>query len=151
VQAIQWLNESSHLPVVQRARAGVDRLFRSAGAPVEAFRLAGKNPSDRARAIWASLRVQQIDPLDVLAVWLGVDMKIRDDPQPDRHQEYRYVQVAKLLHRMRGGTHRRWEYEQADGKLKVTEMHKYPVSRGRILRVIGKQLADACDDLSVVE
>jgi len=107
------------------------------------------SPGNRAKAAWAQLRKREVDPLEVLAAWLAVDLRLRDDLQPDSHQEYRYVQVAKLIHRMAGGAHKRWEREQANGKAEVTELHKYPVSRGRVLRVIGSQLAGACDGLIV--
>jgi len=111
---------------------------------VEAFRLAGMTPTERAKAIWAKLRKEKVDPLKVLAAWMSVNMRLRDDPQPDRHEEYRHVQVAKLIHRMAGGTHKRWERERADGSVEVTQLHRHPVSRGVILRVIGRDLADAC-------
>ncbi len=52
-----------------------------------------------------------------------------------RHREYRDVQVAKLTHRMAGGTHKRWE--RADGSLEVTLMDRYSISRGRALRIVG--------------
>jgi hypothetical protein len=145
--ARQWFREHSSLLVVQRAKMGVERLLQSAGTPIEAFRLAGKKPAERAKALWASLRVKKIDPFEILAACLAVDMRIRDDPQPDRHKEYRYVQVAKLIHRMAGGSHRRWEHERSDGTVKITEMHKHPVSRGRVLVIVGKQLSDICGAL----
>ena len=147
IKAAQWLRERGDLSVVQRAKIGVVRLLQTAGAPIEAFRLAGKKPAERARALWASLRVKGVDPAEILAVWLAVDMRLRDDPQPDRHREYRYVQVAKLIHRMAGGSHRRWEHERSDGSVQITEMHRHPVSRGRVLLLVGKQLSDLCEVL----
>jgi hypothetical protein len=50
---------------------------------------------------------------------------------------------------MVGGMHRRWELEQPDGKVAVTQFHKHPVSRGRVLRVLGCQLQAACGELSM--
>jgi hypothetical protein len=107
------------------------------------------SPRDRAKATWAQLRKREVDPLEVVAAWLAVDMRLRDDLQPDRHQEYRYVQVAKLIHRMAGGTHKRWERERPDGSVETTELHKHPVSRGQVLRIIGRQLATVCDGLEI--
>ncbi len=75
--------------------------------------------------------------MDVVAAWLAVDLCLRDDPQPDRHDEYRQVQAAKLIHRMAGGTHKRWERQRGDGSVEVSELHKHPVSRGRVLRLVG--------------
>lgn len=65
---------------------------------------------------------------------------IASDPSADRHSEFRQVQAAKLLHRMASGTHRRWERNGPGGSLEVTELHKYPASRGRVLRHLGEQL-----------
>ena len=63
-----------------------------------------------------------------------------NDPQAERKTEYKRVQAAKLIHRMASGTHKRWERKLPDGTPIVEEMHKYPASRGRVLRHIGKQL-----------
>jgi hypothetical protein len=148
-RAIKWLQDHRDDLGVQSASEGVRRIYRGAGAPVEAFRLAGMSPGDRAKATWAQLRKREVDPLEVVAAWLAVDMRLRDDLQPDRHREYRYVQVAKLIHRMAGGSHKRWEREPGNGRVEVTELHKYPISRGRVLRIIGSQLAAVCDGLNV--
>ncbi|MBB6241259.1 hypothetical protein [Rhodanobacter sp. MP1X3] len=150
VEALAWLRAHGDDQSVRLAIAGVQRLYNAAGTPVEAFRLPGKSPGERARATWAQLRKREIDPLDVLAAWLAVDLRLRDDPQPDRHDEYRHVQVAKLIHRMAGGTHKRWECQKATGQVDVTEFHKHPISRGRVLRVLGRELAMACRDLTGV-
>lgn len=146
-KALEWLKERESAPEVRLAVAAVRGLYASAGAPVEAFRLTGKSPAERARAVWAQLRSRGVEPRNVLAAWLAVVMRLRDDPQPDRHEEYRRVQAAKLLHRMAGGTHKRWERTRADGTVEVTELHRHPVSRGRVLRVLGDALADACEGL----
>ncbi|MBB6248267.1 hypothetical protein [Rhodanobacter sp. A1T4] len=147
--ALAWLRAHGDDQSVRLAIAGVRRLYGAAGAPVEAFRLPGKSPGERARAIWAQLRKREVDPLEVLAAWLVVDLRLRDDPQPDRHDEYRRVQVAKLIHRMAGGTHKRWERDRVDGRTEVTELHKHPVSRGRVLRIVGEDTAFACEHLRI--
>jgi hypothetical protein len=148
-QAMKWLQDQRDELAIQSASEGVRRLFRAAGAPVEAFRLSGMSPGDRAKATWAQLRKREVDPLVVLAAWLAIDMRLRDDLQPDTHREYRYVQVAKLIHRIAGGTHKRWDRERPDGSVETTELHKHPVSRGQVLRIIGRQLAIACEDLEI--
>lgn len=147
--ALRWLRANRDAPAVCEAVAAVQRLFASAGAAVEAFRLAGKPPAERARALWAQLREREIDPMLVVAAWLAVDQKLRDDPQVDRHEEYRHVQVAKLVHRLAGGTHKRWEEERANGTIKVTELHKHPASRGRVLRLVGEAVGRACGRVSL--
>jgi hypothetical protein len=148
LKALQWLRAHDDEPSVRLSVAEVQRLFRSAGAPIEAFRLPGRTPAERARAMWAQLRTHEVDPLEVLAVWLAIDMRLRDDPQLDRHDEYRQVQAAKLIHRMAGGTHKRWERERPNGSIEVSELHKHPVSRGQVLRVLGRGLAAVCTQLN---
>lgn len=147
LRALATLQTLQHTLEVRGAVAEVERLYRASGASVEAFRLRGMSPAERAKAVWAQLRKRKVDPLEVVAVWLAVDMRLRDDPQPDRHEEFRLVQAAKLLHRMAGGTHKRWDVHRADGRVEVTELHKHPVSRGLILRVLGRSLKEACGDL----
>lgn len=148
-RALEWLKLQEHEAGVRSAVEGMRRLYRAAGAPIAANRLAGRPPTERANAMWAQLRLRGVDPLEVLAAWLAVDLRIRDDPQPDRHEEYRLVQAAKLIHRLAGGTHKRWETERADGKVVVTQLHRHPVSRGRVLRVVGRQLAAASGAIAI--
>ena len=66
--------------------------------------------------------------------------------------KFKWVQAAKLVHRMASGTHKRWEREQADPSWSglrtmtvVEEKHWYPRSRGRVLRHIGEDLARAVE------
>jgi len=149
-KAEAWLGKNIGRADVSFAVRAVRALYGSAGAPVDAFRLTGKSPHERARVIWAQLRAKAIDPVTVVAVWQAVGMKLADDLQPDLRVEYRQVQAAKLIHRLAGGTHRRWEREGTDGRAVVTELHRHPVSRGRVLRVVGSQLAAACAGLTNV-
>ena len=145
VVAFRWLREHAADPVVSTALGRIRELLSASGRPVEAFRLAGLSPAERARNVWATLAKRRVDPAEIAAAFLAVRMRLCDDPQPYRHAEYRNVQAAKLLHRMGGGTHRRWEREHDDGSVEVTELHRHPVSRGLVLRVIGQTLADACE------
>jgi hypothetical protein len=71
---------------------------------------------------------------------LAVELVILDDPQAERKEHFKWVQAAKLVHRMASGSHKRWEREINNGKVEVTELHKYPRSRGRVLIHIGQQL-----------
>jgi hypothetical protein len=81
-----------------------------------------------------------VDPRRVVVAWLAVEMIIRVDPQADRKSEFRWVQAAKLVHRMASGTHKRW----GEGA-SVKELHVYPRSRGRVLRHIGQAVEEACE------
>lgn len=142
--AMQWLSEHAADSGVSTTLNRIRERLSASRNPVEAFRLAGRSPSERARNVWALLAQRNVDPAEIVATFLAVRMRLRDDPQPDRHAEYRNVQAAKLLHRMAGGTHKRWERERGDGSIEVTELHRHPVSRGLVLRVLGQALADAC-------
>src|SRR6185437_11662257 len=147
--ALQWFREHATDPAVSTALGRIREHLSASGRPVEAFRLAGLSPAQRARNVWATLAKRRIKPAEIAAAFLVVRMRLRDDPQPDRHAEYRNVQAAKLLHRMAGGTHKRWERERDDGSVEVTELHRHPVSRGLVLRVLGQSLADACRGLPI--
>lgn len=139
--AMAWLNANAEDKWVRNAIDRVTALYQAAGPHVEAFRLRGLSPEERARAAWARLRKAKVDPRRVVAAWLAIEMIIRDDPQPETKAEYRRVQVAKLIHKMASGTHRRWEA----GAGGVQELHVYPRSRGRVLRYIGRDIEEGIE------
>lgn len=80
----------------------------SAGPHIEAFRLRGLSPQDRAKTHWARMRKADIDLFQVIVAWLAVEMIIADDPQSVTTRGFRRVQAAKIVHRMASGTHKRW-------------------------------------------
>lgn len=145
-RALAWLQVNRELPDVREA---VDRMrtLYWRGRPEEAFRLAGKTPEERARTVWGRLRSHSVDHLQPLAAWLSVCLCHAADIQPERKIEYRWVQAGKLLNRLSGGTHKRWEREGRNGHVEVTELHRYPASRGRVLRHLGEQVAHAAKPL----
>lgn len=145
-RALAWLYGNVDHPDVREAVDRVRALYWR-GQPEEAFRLTGKLPERRALICWARLRVHGIDPLQALAAWLGVSLCHRGDPQPERKIEFRWVQAAKVLHRMSGGSHKRWQQTDGTGHASITELHRYPASRGRVLRHLGEQLAHAAKPL----
>ena len=138
--ALGWLKANSDNITVKLALMGVESLYRNAGTHIEAYRLRGLTPEKRAKAAWARLRVAKVDPIAPLAAMLAVELVILNDPQAERKQHFKWVQAAKLIHRMASGSHKRWERVASNGKIEVTEIHKYPRSRGRVLIHIGKQL-----------
>lgn len=147
-QAAQaWLESNADNPVVQHASASIQALYRNAGPRVEAFRLAGLTPEQRARAAWARLREARVSPVKPIAAWLAIELAIKADPQPDTKPEFKLVQAAKLVHRMASGSHKRWERVRPGGQMVVEELHKYPHSRGQVLRHIGTQLKAATEVL----
>jgi hypothetical protein len=82
---------------------------------------------------------------------LGVEMAVIEDTQAPSGVEYKRVQAAKIVHRMASGTHKRWGNQgsaRPNSNARVTELHVYPNSRGRILRHIGKDLERACGGLT---
>ncbi|MDP1573266.1 hypothetical protein [Hydrogenophaga sp.] len=146
--ALGWLKANTDNITVKLAIKGVEALYRNAGIRIEAFRLRGLSPQERAKVAWARLREAKVDPIAPLAVMLAVELVTLDDPQPERKQHFKWVQAAKLIHRMSSGSHKRWERVGYDGKVKVEELHKYPRSRGRVLVHIGQQL-DKVAELAV--
>ena len=138
--ALNWLKANSESVSVKLAIKGVEALYGTAGAHIEAYRLNGLSPKDRAKAAWARLRVAKIDPIAPLAAFLAVELIIINDPKAERKKHFKWVQTAKLIHRMASGSHKRWELQSYDGKTYVEELHKYPRSRGRILVHLGQQL-----------
>lgn len=142
--ATLWLESNEANRLVVNALDRVKGLYASAGSHVEAFRLRGLPPEARARAAWARLRKANVAPLRVLEAWLAVAMAIRDDPQPETKQEFKRVQVAKLVHRMASGTHKTWG--EGPGR---KELHVYPRSRGSVLRHLGAQTEAACELLTL--
>ncbi len=149
--AERWLEANAEDVYVKNAIERVQGLYNRAGPVVEAFRLRGLNPRERAWAAWARLRRAEVDPRRPVAAWLAVELAIGDDLQPDSHAEFKRVQAAKLVHRMASGTHKRWQQPTssvgADGlpiRRKV-ELHAYPRSRGRVLRHIGEDLEEAVE------
>jgi hypothetical protein len=146
-RALTWLADRAGDPAVQEAVERVRTLYWRGGRPEEAFRLAGKSPESRALNCWARLRSHGIDPLHALAAWISVSLCHQDDHQPERKIEFRWVQAGKVLHRMSGGSHKRWQHANATGGSSATELHKYPASRGRVLRHLGEELATAAKPL----
>jgi hypothetical protein len=138
--ALKWINQNEDKFFVSLAILKVQALYQHSGQHIAAFRLRGLKPEERAKVAWARLREKAVNPRVPLSVWLAVEMIILDDPEPVRKNEFKWVQAAKIIHRQASGTHKRWEHESADGRVWIEEMHKYPISRGLVLRHIGRQL-----------
>jgi hypothetical protein len=143
-----WLETTPESDRIKQAIEKIQRLYWRAGSAQEAFRLAGRSPAERAKYAWARLRDRKVDPKDVLAVWLAVEMRIRDDTKPDRHREFKVVQAAKLIHRLAGGSRKTWHHESGNHRY-TTELRKHPASRGIVLRKVGQQLEGAARDLGL--
>ena len=107
---------------------------------MEAYRLTGLPPKERAKKALSRLRTAKVDPRLVIAAWMAVEMAIKDDQHPELKPEYKRVQAAKIVHRMASGTHRKWE-----NKDRAAELHIFPRSRGRVLRHLGEMLERAME------
>jgi hypothetical protein len=138
--AFEWLTAHADDMWVKQALAGVQGLYQKAGPVIEAFRLRGLKPEERARAAWARLRKANIDPRLPLAAWIAIEMITRDDPDAVRTNEYRRVQAAKIIHRIVSGSHKQWEHQRPNGQVVVEKLDKFPTSRGRVLRRIGEDI-----------
>lgn len=143
--ARKWLILNQSNPTVYRAILSVKRLYSDAGQHIEAFRLAGLSPNDRAKAAWARLRVSNVDPIKPLAAWIAIELISIKDPQAERKQHFKRVQAAKLIHRMASGTHKTWHRTDSNGEVRVVTLQKYPRSRGKVLVHIGEQIEAACE------
>ncbi len=145
-----WLKRNSDDVLVKNAVQRIEGLYSRSGTHTEAFRLAGMSPSERARKAWARLRESSVSPLKVIEAWLVIRLAIEADPAPEESLEFRRVQAAKLVHRLASGTHKRWERDvpvargSTTTQKHVTELHKYPQSRGRVLRIFGEDIEEAC-------
>lgn len=144
-----WLKANKDSQGVLSALERVSILYHSAGPNEPAYRLKGMSPKERARKAWARLRAAQIAPEKVLLAWLAVTEAIRTDTEADTKPEFRRVQVAKLVHRLASGTHKRWERERADGSKHVERLDVYPRSRGQVLRVLGEDIERAMEPLGL--
>lgn len=142
--AVEWLMANESNSLVANAVQRVQGLYERAGPHVEAFRLRGMSPQERARAAWARLRHHRVDPRMVLAAWLAVEAKTASDPRAETKAEFKRVQAAKIIHRLASGSHKSWP----QGAGKVTELHVYPTSRGNVLRHLGGDLERAAELLA---
>jgi hypothetical protein len=145
--ALSYIELHRHHDVFIRAALdGLAQLMASAG-PVEiATRLRGLPPDQRARIALARLREAAIKPERLLAIVIAVAALIEEAPAAvHRTAEWRTVAVAKAAHRLASGTHRRWPLPQPDGSTKHIEMHAYPRSSGRVLRVLGEMIERECE------
>ena len=74
---------------------------------------------------------------------------MHEDPPPGNGSEFKLVQAAKVIHRMGGGSQKRWGHELRNGRdVWATELHVFPRSRGWVLRHIGADLEKAIGGLA---
>lgn len=122
------------------------RTMLAEAGPVEmATRFRGLSADRRAKIALARLRVAGIPAERIVSIVLAVSALIDDDPASHRTKEFRRVQAAKAVHRLASGTHKFWEIVDHQGRKGRTELHAYPRSSGRVLRVMGRMLEEPCE------
>jgi hypothetical protein len=130
---------------IKHALNAIQLLLEQAGPTEIATRLRGMSARRRARIALARLRVAGIKPERFVAIVLAVTALIEEDPGSHRVKEFRTVQIAKALHRLASGTHKRWPYVDAYGRKGQTEMHAFPRSSGQVLRIMGRAVEELCE------
>lgn len=131
-------------PFIKAAVAGLDALLQQ--APFEiATRLRGLPAKHRAQIALGRLRKAGIKPERLLSIHLAVIALVEEDPGSHRTKEFRLVQTAKAVHRLASGYHRVWEHQDRNGRVGKVELHKFPRSSGRVLRLLGELIADQCE------
>ncbi|TXJ25536.1 MAG: hypothetical protein E6Q28_04070 [Afipia sp.] len=130
---------------IKEALAAIALLLEEAGPTEIATRLKGMSARRRARIALARLRVASIRPERFVAIVLAVTALIEEDPGSHRVKEFRTVQIAKALHRLASGTHKRWPFVDAYGRKRQTEMHAFPRSSGQVLRIMGRAVEKPCE------
>ncbi len=122
------------------------RVALDEAGPVEiATRLRGMSAAKRAKIGLARLRVAEVAPERIVATVLAVSALIEDDPKSHRIREFRTVQICKALHRLASGTHKVWEVQDWQGRTRRTELHAFPRSSGKVLRIMGRMIEEPCD------
>lgn len=142
--AALWLRLHRTAPIVVAAIRALDGLLARAGWPEPARNIRRWPAKARAKVAFARLREAGIKPERLLAINMGMRALIEDDRGSHRTEEFRQVQVAKAVHRLASGTHRRWDFPLPDGRTSFFADHTYPKSSGLVLRVIGREIGDIC-------
>lgn len=142
--AAKWIREHRAELSVHYALIGLRGLLDGAGRPERAQDIKRLPAASKARIAFARLREAGVKPERLLATHVAVAACIEDDAGAHRVRDYALTQTAKALHRLASGTHGRWQYPRDDGTLFPLELHAYPRSSGRVLRVIGNELDEIC-------
>ncbi|WP_244481653.1 hypothetical protein [Bradyrhizobium pachyrhizi] len=109
-----------------------------------ATRLRGMSAKARASIAFGRLRKKAVKPERLLAIHIAITALVEEDPRPHRVKEFRIVQVAKALHRLASGHHVVHELYIGDRRHR-SELHKFPRSSGRVLRIMGQRVEDICE------
>lgn len=146
--AARWIKANREDPQVAMALYWLKGLLQGSGHAELAHRIKGKPARQRARVAFARLHEAGIGPERLLRIYLAVCALIEDDAGSHRVEEFRVVQVAKAVHRLASGSHQHWEVPLPDGRTAPLAMHTFPKSSGFVLRVMGRQIEEACREVA---
>ena len=142
--ARSWLKANANAFDVRESRVKLEDLLWASRLSDPAMNLRGRSADYRAEVAFTRLREAGISADKLMAIYIAVCALIEDDYGSHRTREFRIVQIAKAVHRLASGTHRRWEREESSRPL---ELHVYPRSSGFVLRKIGERIERCCEGL----
>lgn len=146
--ALRFLQDRRRDPRVDVVTAALQGLLDGAGRAEAAMHIKRRPARDRARIAFARLREAGVTGERLLANHMAMNALIADDVGSHRVREFRIVQVAKALHRLASGTHKRWDFPLSDGTTAPIAMHVYPKSSGLVLRAMGEEIEALCGELT---
>lgn len=125
----------------------LDEMLKAAGDPQSAYDTRHLSPRDKALIALARVAAAGIKGERLFEIVVSVSARI--EHRGPRSQEFLWVQIAKVVHRLASGTHR-----TRSGLYRLPS--KYPNSTGQTLRLLGRQLWEKAavgfepDDLSEI-
>jgi hypothetical protein len=124
--ATEWIEQHRADVWVAHTLIGLRGLLDGAGRVEPAQNIKRLPAASKARVAFARLREAAVKPERLLAIHLAVAALIEDDAGSHRINEFRLVQVAKPIHRLASGTHRRWDWPMDDGHDKAAPFPRLP-------------------------
>lgn len=129
-----WLRDNREDFRIKSALNQVSILLETSGRTENAYSLRWLSGDEKARIALARLRDAKIAPCIILERIIAVIACCEAKGIDDRQREYRYVQLAKSVHRLASGTHKTTSGFPLPSK--------YPRSEGQVLRHLGNWLDD---------
>lgn len=143
---------------VQHSLFAIKALMTTAGRAPSAFDIAQWTSEAKAEACWARLREAGVTSERIMGGHLGIVALLQDDTWAPRSTDYAHTQSAKAIWRLASGTHLRYDVaipvpaatlaDGEDAPLSKVLIRKYPRPRGQALRIIGRELDEACGSLA---
>ena len=144
--AFRWIEAKRERREVWLALSRLSGLLANAGKVEPAQNLKRAPTAARAKVAFARLREAGIKPERMLAIHLGMAALIKDDRGSHGTEEFLLVQIAKALHRLASGTHKRWQIDTGRGVFPA-RFDAFPKSSGLVLRAIGAAMDECCREV----